>query len=98
MFERRQDADGVQIIVVANVGDAEKFALHLTLAGGDDRIEGLAELFYNLAGIDAVGRRDRSKRRRRGRGVELEAEGHCARARHFSAKLSIVYEFFPTLG
>src|ERR1700687_2206137 len=50
MFERREDADVIQIIVVADVGDAEKFAFHLTLAVGHHSIERFAELFYDLAG------------------------------------------------
>src|ERR1700678_391385 len=39
VFERGQNADGVQIVVVADVRDAEKFSLHLALTVGHYRIK-----------------------------------------------------------
>jgi hypothetical protein len=36
LFEGTDDGDGVHVVEVADVGDAEELALHLALAVGDD--------------------------------------------------------------
>ncbi len=65
VFERAQNADRVEIVVVPNVRDAEQLAFHLALSVGDDRIKAFAELLHDLAGVDPVRRADRGQRGRR---------------------------------
>src|SRR4030081_2108547 len=64
MFESGQHSHRVQIIVVANVSDAEKLSLHLRLSVGHDRTKLLAEAFANGGGIGAGRRSDCRERGR----------------------------------
>src|SRR4029077_10224085 len=61
MFEGGQHSHRVQIIVVANVSDAEKLSLHFSLSVGHDRAKLLAEAFADGGGI---GRSDGGQRGR----------------------------------
>jgi len=57
LFQRANHGDGVQVVEVANVSDAEERALHLPLPIGDDDGEFRAETLDDQAGIDAFGGR-----------------------------------------
>src|SRR6267378_7087437 len=61
MFEGGQHSHRVQIIVVADVSDAEKVSLHLGLSVGHDRAKLLAEEFANGSGIGPRRRSDGSQ-------------------------------------
>ena len=68
VLERRQNPDRIQIIVVADVGDAEQLALHVALSVGHHCRERLAEFLHDLAGVESrrsIDRGQRGARRRR---------------------------------
>ena len=64
MFQRGQNANRVQIIVVADVSDAEKLSLHFRLSVGHDRAKLVAEAFADGGGIGAGRGSDGSQRGR----------------------------------
>src|SRR3984957_5190133 len=53
LFQRADDGDGVHVVEVADVGDAEEGSLHLALAVGDDGGEFGAQALDEDAGVDA---------------------------------------------
>src|SRR5450755_663653 len=90
MLKRAQDTDGIEIVVIPNVSDAEQLPLHLALPIGDHGIERLAKLLHDLAGIDSLRRTDRRQRRRRSGSIKLQPESLRARARHLRTLLRVV--------
>src|SRR5689334_3789515 len=54
LFQSPNCRNRIQIIVVAEMRDANELALHLTLSICDDRAKVVAECFYDVAGIHAV--------------------------------------------
>src|SRR5580704_1866915 len=95
VFERAQNPNRVEIIVVPNMRDTEQLALHLTLPVRDYSVKRFTELFYDLARVDSVRRADRSQRSRRRRRIEFQSQSLCARPRHLRTNLGIVDQFFP---
>ncbi len=53
VFERGQDANRIEIVVVSQVRDAEELSLHLALTVRHDCGEAVAKLFYDCAGVCA---------------------------------------------
>src|ERR1700758_4655170 len=62
VFQRGKNSHGVQIVVIAEVGDAEELALHLALAIRYNRAERVAEFFDDFAGVEPGWRLDCGKR------------------------------------
>ena len=56
VLERAQNADRVQVIVVADVRDAKELAFHFALAISHHGVEGLAEFFDDRSGVNPFGR------------------------------------------
>ena len=69
-LQRRQQAQDVGRVVVAEVGDAEDLALQLALAAGDRGRELGLQRLHDRAGVDAGGRVERGER------VAVVARGH----------------------
>src|ERR1700746_2177128 len=90
MLKRADDGDGVQIVVKAKVGDAEKLPFHLALPVGDDCAETAAQFFGNLAGVDPI-RRSYGRERSTGRafGEEFKSQGLHGSASHGGCFFSI---------
>src|ERR1700733_3192315 len=95
VFERAQNPNRVEIIVVPYMRDPEQLALHLPLPVRDYSVKRFTELFYDLARVDSVRRADRSQGSRRRRRIEFQAQSLCARPRHLRTNLGIVDQFFP---
>jgi hypothetical protein len=53
-LQRADQRDGVHVVEIAQVRDAEELALHLALAVGDDGGEARFQLLHDHAGIDAL--------------------------------------------
>src|SRR5689334_931986 len=53
MLERSDHPDGVEIIVVAEMGHAEELALHLSLSIGEYGSKAFAEFFYDRSGVES---------------------------------------------
>ena len=99
VLQRADDADGIEVVVVAEMGDAEELALHLALAVGDDHGKALAEFLHDGAGIDAGGRQHRGHRSGRTGGREqLQAERLHAGAHHGGRSFRIVDERIAAVG
>src|SRR3954463_4552227 len=91
LFQGTDDANGVEIVVIPDVSDAEQLAFHLTLAISYDRGKRVSELFHDGAGIDASRSRDCSQRSRRTawrEQLQTESLGCCAC--HLSAQFSVI--------
>src|SRR5258708_40377373 len=65
VLQSAENTDRVEIVLVADVRDAEQLPLHLALAVGYDRVEGLAKLFHDLSRVESFRSTDRCQRRRR---------------------------------
>ncbi len=98
MLQRTQNADRIQIVVVADVRDAENLAFHFTLAISDNGIERVAEFLNEFSGINSV-RGANCGEGGCGRGcVKLQSNGLRAGASHGGTELRIFDENFPSLG
>src|ERR1700688_5084551 len=97
MLERSQNTNRVQIVVVADVRDAEHLALHIALAVGYHCVKGLAKFLNDLSGIESIRRTNRGECGRGRCREELQPKGPNSCASHFGTELRIVDQGFPAL-